>query len=158
MTTGPACRIMVSIYLSFYPVFVASWFPRSVYALKCSVYSSVLTCSRAWFTTALNWTAGMTGTACVCHEDYWRRQVHVGECADTWYKPCIQPTETVELYLPGNLPTPLCESEMTDGITVLLFCDDIGATLNLLQCLRVICGCRTVQTNSAEIPLVLLAM
>ena len=35
----------------------------------------------------------------------------------------------------------------------LLFCDvhiDIGATLNLLQCLHVICGCRAVQTNSAK--------
>ena len=73
----------------------------------------------------------MTGTARVCLEDYRRRQVHVGEYADTWYKPCIQPTETVELYLPGNLPTPLFESEMTDGLTVLLFRDDIGATLKL---------------------------
>ena len=38
----------------------------------------------------------------------------------------------VELYLPGNLPTFLCESETTDGLTVLLFCDvyiDIGVTL-----------------------------
>ena len=59
----------------------------------------------------------MTGATCVCREDYRRRQV--GECVDTWYKPCIQPTETVELYLPDNLPTPLCESEMTDGLTVL---------------------------------------
>ena len=41
----------------------------------------------------------------------------------------------------------------TDGLTGVLFCDihiDIGSTLNLLQCLRVICGCRAVQTNSAE--------
>ena len=39
---GPARRIMLSIYLS-----VAPWFPRSVYALKYSMYSSILTCSRA---------------------------------------------------------------------------------------------------------------
>ena len=39
----------------------------------------------------------------VCREDYRRRQVHVGECTDTWYKQ-IQPTETVDLKLPGNLP------------------------------------------------------
>ena len=63
----------------------------------------------------------------------------------------------------GNLPTHLCESKMTDELTVLLFCDvhiDIGATLNLLQCLSVICGCRTVQTvtNSAETSLALLHM
>ena len=66
----------------------------------------------------------------------------------------IQPTETVDL--PGNLPTRLCESKMTDELTVLLFCDvhiDKGATLNLLQCLHVMCGSRVVQTNSAETPL-----
>ena len=44
---------------------------------------------------------------------------------------------------------------MTDELTVPLFCDihiNKGATLNLLQCLlHVICGCRAVQTNSAEI-------
>ena len=34
-----------------YPAFVAPWFPRSVYGLKFSVYSGILTCSRAWFTT-----------------------------------------------------------------------------------------------------------
>ena len=45
--------------------------------------------------------------------------------------------------------------------TVLLFCDvhiDIGTTLNLPQssCMRVICGCRAIQTNSAETSLALL--
>ena len=97
----------------------------------------------------------------VCREDYRRRQV--GECTNTWYKR-IQHTETVELYLPSNLPTRLqCESKTTDELTVLLFCDvhiDISATLNLLQCLRVICGCRAVQTvaNSTETPLAQLHM
>ena len=51
----------------------------------------------------------------------------------------IQPTERVELLLPGNLPC-LCESETgpplaTDGMTVLLFCDihfDKGTPLNLI--------------------------
>ena len=34
------------IYLSIiYPMFVAPGFPRSVYALKCSMYSGILTCS-----------------------------------------------------------------------------------------------------------------
>ena len=44
----------------------------------------------------------------------------VGECADTWYEQ-IQPTETVELYLPGNLPMRLqCdESKIIDELTVL---------------------------------------
>ena len=32
-----------------------------MYALKYSVYSSILTCSCAWFTAALDWTARMTG-------------------------------------------------------------------------------------------------
>ena len=52
--------IYISIYLSIYlclyhlprPAFVALWFPRSVYSLKCSMYSSILTCSHALFTTA----------------------------------------------------------------------------------------------------------
>ena len=64
---------------------------------------------------------------------------------------------------PSNLPMHLCESEMTNGLTVsiLLFCDvhiDIGATLSLLHCLRVICACRPIQTNSAETSLALLHM
>ena len=50
-------------------------------------------------------------------------------------------------------PTCLCESKTTDELTVLLFCYvyiDKGATLNLLQYLRVICRYRAVQTNSAD--------
>ena len=101
----------------------------------------------------------------VCREDYQRRQV--GECAEIRYKQ-IQPTETltVELYVAARqlANVRLCESEATDGLTVLLFCDiyiNIGATLNLLQytvpaC--VICGCTAAQTNSAETSLALLAM
>ena len=45
-----------------------------------------------------------------------------------------------------------------DCRNVLLFCDvciDIGMTLNLLQCLRFICGCRALQTNSVETSLAL---
>ena len=122
------------------PCIFTPWFMRSAYALKFSLYFGILTCSCVWFTTActrLN------------SKDDWRQ---VGECADTWYKQ-IQPTETEELQLPGNLPTHLCQSETTDGLTVLLVCDvhiDIDMALNLLQCLCVICGCRAVQTNSAE--------
>ena len=49
---SPACRIMVCQYLCIiYPVFVAPQFPRSVYALKCSMHSGILMCSRARFTT-----------------------------------------------------------------------------------------------------------
>ena len=70
----------------------------------------------------------------------------------------IQPTERKELSLPSNLQLPmhLCES-----VTVLLFYDvyiDKSATLNLLQWMHVICGCRAVQINSAETSLALLAM
>ena len=38
--------------------------------------------------------------------------------------------------------TPACMCQMTDGLTVLRFCDvhiNIGVTLNLLQCLHVSC-------------------
>ena len=88
--------IYLSIYLCImYPAFVAPRFTRSVYAQKCSVYSGILTCSRAWFTTALDRTRLELLVSRLCREDYRRRQV--GECADTWYKPRIQPTETVEL-------------------------------------------------------------
>ena len=69
----------------------------------------------------------------------------VGKSADTWYKLWIQHTETVELYLLRNLPMCLCESKMTNGLTVprtvLLFCDvhiDKDATLKL----RAICRCK----------------
>ena len=38
----------LSIYVCIiYPVFVAPWFPRSVYTLKYSMYFSILTCSHA---------------------------------------------------------------------------------------------------------------
>ena len=75
----------------------------------------------------------------------------------------IQPTKRKELSLPRNLQLPmhLCESEMTSGLTVLQFYDiriDKSATLNLLQCMRVICGCRAVQINGVETSLALLAM
>ena len=67
----------------------------------------------------------------------------------------------MELLLPGNLPTCLWESETTNGLTVLLFHDvhiNIGATLNILQCLYVSCECKAIRTNSAETSLALLAM
>ena len=41
----------VCMYLTFSPAFVTPWFLRSVFALKCSVYSIILMCSHAWFTT-----------------------------------------------------------------------------------------------------------
>ena len=72
MTTANVC-----LYLTFSPAFVAPWFPRSMYILKCSMYSGklILTCSRVWFTTE-------------------QQGSSLGECADTWYK-WNQPTETV---------------------------------------------------------------
>ena len=76
-------------------MFVAPLSLRSVYALKCSVYSGRY--GRAHVHDLQLQTARMTGHAGathVCREDYRQRQV--GECADTWYKR-IQPTETVDL-------------------------------------------------------------
>ena len=93
---------------------------------------------------ALDWTTRTTGATRVCHEDYWQRQV--GECADIWYKR-IQPTEIVEQLAKA----PVWIKTTSDELTVLLlFCDvhiDKGTTLNLLQCLCVICRCRTVWTT-----------
>ena len=52
----------LTIWLCFiYLVFITPWLPRSMYALICSVYSGILLCSRAWFTTALDWTARTAG-------------------------------------------------------------------------------------------------
>ena len=67
------------MYLCLYHLlaFVTPWFPRSVYTIRCSMYSGILKCSHAWFTTALDWTARATGATRVCHEDYWWRQVQV---------------------------------------------------------------------------------
>ena len=84
----------------------------------------------------------------VCREDYRRRQV--GECADTWYKQ-IRPTETVdpELYsCPAICQRACVNHKRTMSLLYCCFVTfiiDIGAQLNLLKCLRVICGCKAVQ-------------
>ena len=122
----------------------------------------ILKCSRAWFTTIC------TRMNCKDNWSYsclpWRLSTggQVGEFADTWYKQ-IQSPETVELLAVAarqfaNTPVWIRNDRW---LTVLLFCDvhiGIGTTLSLLQCLRVICGCRPVQTNSAETSLALLHM
>ena len=120
--------IYLSIYLCIiYPAFATPWFPWNapcILVYWCAhVYDLQLHSSEQQRQLEL---------LVVCHEDWWQRQVC--ECVHTGYKQ-IQHTETVWLLLPGNLPTHLCESETTDGLTVLLFCDvhiNIGATLNLL--------------------------
>ena len=61
MITAPVHGISVSKYMYRLSCICCTWFLRSMYNLKCSVYSSILTCSRAWFTTAIDWTARMTG-------------------------------------------------------------------------------------------------
>ena len=103
---------MVYIYLCIiYPTFVAPWFRRSV-------YSSILTCSCVWFTTALSQERQeLLVSHGVCHEEYRRRQV--GECADTWYKQISLLRQCMELWLPGIMPTCLCESKR---LMSLLYC------------------------------------
>ena len=64
-----------------YPAFVASWFPRSVYVLKCFVYSGILMSSCVWFTTALYWTLDWTArmiraNSCLL----WRLSPVTGRC------------------------------------------------------------------------------
>ena len=148
--------LLVAIrYLTFSPVFVAPCrFPRSVYVLKYSVYSGILTCSNAWFTTEQQ---GQPDALIVYCENYQRRQL--GECTDSVYK-WIQPTETVELYsYLATCQRSICvnQKRLMGWLYSVLFCDvhiDMGVTLN---CLHVICGCRAIQTNSAETSLTLLA-
>ena len=66
----------VCVYNYYSPAFVAHWFLRSVYALKCSMYSGILTCSHVWFTTAYNLRLhsteqqGWLELLVVCHEDW----------------------------------------------------------------------------------------
>ena len=74
-------------------------------------------------------------------------------------------TETVHGAVAAHAATCQCtyvnENQLMGCQTVLLFCAvhiNKGVTLKLLQCLRVICGCRTVQTNSTETPQALLHM
>ena len=61
VTTASTREIMIWMYVCMYvcmyhlPRVCAPWFPGSVYVLKCSVYFSILTCSLAWFTNALDW-------------------------------------------------------------------------------------------------------
>ena len=135
----------LSIYVSFTPHLSH---PGSVYALKYSVYSYILTCSRVRFTTActaLDWTARTTWATRVCREDYQRRQV--GECADTWFKQ-ISLLGQWSCSCPATCQRACVNQKTTDELTVLLFCDvhiDKGVTLNLLWCLCVICGFRDVE-------------
>ena len=95
MTTAPTRGTMVSMYLSIYlsiysyvciiySAFVTPWFPRSVYVLKCSVYSGILMCSHHGLQQHSTEQQGRLELLIVYHEDYRRRQV--GECVDTWYK------------------------------------------------------------------------
>ena len=99
-----------------YPVFVAPWFPRSVYASKCSVYSCILTYSHMWSTTEQQ-----RQSTTLCCENYWRRQV----CA-----------LGVNLQTYDVLLIVFCD----------LCSYWHRQTLSLLhQCLCVICWCRAVQ-------------
>ena len=150
MTTSPAHGIMVCTYVSMsvciiYPAFVAPWFLRSVYSLKCSMYSVYWLAHMCDLQLhALNWTARTIGATRACREDYRWRQV--GECADIWYK-------HINLLRQWSCSCPatcqcrrLCESKMTDELTALPFCDvhiDNGATLNLLRCLCIIVDVET---------------
>ena len=130
MTTAPACEIMVWIYVSFTPRLSH---PRSVYGLKCSVYSGILTCSRVIYN-CMHSTVNSKGDwsyTCSCSFQV------------TCHCACVNQKQPMGFR------------------TVLLFYDvhiDIGMTLNLPQssCMRVICGCRAIQTNSAETSLALL--
>ena len=102
-----------------------------------------------------NWTAKTTGATCVCREDYQRlrRRRQVGECADTWYKPRIQWRQWSCIACLATCQCSCVNQKWPMGLLYSSYCClwhlyiDIGMTLN---CLRVICGCRAIQTNSAE--------
>ena len=153
---GPSTRkIRLSVCVCNYysPAFVAPWFPRPVYALKYSVYSGILTYSRVWFTNActprLHSTEqqGQLATRCLP----WRLSTNTGR----WMHRHMVYTDST-YWDTGAVAARQLQKQPMGCRTVLPFCDvhiHKGATLNLLQCLRVICGYGAVQTNSAEIPL-----
>ena len=65
--------IYLSVYVCIiYLVFVAPWFLRSVYVVKCSVYFGILTCPHAWFITACTQlnsrTTGSTHVCCAFYQ------------------------------------------------------------------------------------------
>ena len=82
------------------------------------------------------WTARIWATHCLPWSFWWRQ---VGECADTlWYKQIEPKTYWDSGAVCSGLTTCKHTCEMTNGQTVLLFCDvhiRIGMTLNL-QCLQ----------------------
>ena len=156
MTMAPTCRIMVSIYICII-------YPRLLHPVSrdsCMPWNAP--CIPVYWRThvhdlqlhALDWTARkIGGTHCLP----WRRQI--GECTDTW---CIQiqpinwDSGAVAARQLANTPVWIKNDRWAYCIAL---CDvhiDKVAKLNLLQCLCVICGCRAIQTNSAEPPLALL--
>ena len=155
MTTAPTRKIIVSEYLYIiYPAFVAPWFPRSVYVLKCSVYFGILTWSRAWFTT----NSRTTGATRCCCEDYQWRQV--GKCADTSYKRIHIPVDSGAVAA-RQLPTRLqCESKTTDERTVLTAVFNLWCSYRQrrdTELTAMPAGCRAIQTvTNCAAPLALM--
>ena len=112
------------------PTFVTPLFPRSVYAPKCSVYSGILMCSYAWFTTAylhLTEQQGQLEHYSVCCENMIideERYVNAQTHGINWFS------------LLRQWSCSYLATWQRDGLTVLLFCNihiDIGTTLNLPQ-------------------------
>ena len=151
-----------------YPTFVTPWFLRSVYASKCSMYSCILTYSHMWSTTEQQ---RQSKTLC-CENHQWRQVCALRVNVQThginrssllrhWQWSCS---------CPATCHTPVWlrnDPSMMGCRTVLLIYSVLWRqcsyrhrqTLSLLhQCLRVICWCRAVQTNSTERLLALLAM
>ena len=144
MTITDRARNNASIYLSIYLSIHLSFTPHLSHPgsrVPCTPWNTL--CISVWHVQlhALkdDWS---------CHEDYQQRQVSES-CTDTWYK-------WTQLLRQWSCSCPVtcqhaCENQKQ--LLGLLYCGvhiDKGATLNLLQCLRVVCECRAVQTNSAE--------
>ena len=159
MTTVPARGIMVSMYVSFTPCLShpGSWDQCTPWNAPCIlVYRR--THMRDLQLQALDWTARKTGgTHCLP----WRLSMKTGR----WMHRHMVYTDSA-YWDSGAVAT-----RQLANVLVWIkndwwaycnaICDiqiDKVTKLNLLQCLHVICGCRAVQTNSAEIPLALLHM
>ena len=143
---------MYVLYLTFSPTLVEPLFPRSVYPVTLPVY----------------WYAHVRDLQLNSKDD-WSYSSAVKKTIDEDRQVNVQTINGINGFSSGTIAArQLANAPVwlrNDQWAAWLYCwfvmfsyQHIGTTLYLLQCLRVICGSRAVQTNSAKTSLSLLAM
>ena len=132
--------------------FVAPWFPRPAYALKCSVYSGILMCSCAWFTTECRTATERQDDwsySCLSGEHYQPRQVnaqtHGITCTDSVYR-CSGAIAAQPAWQLANTPV---WRDQKRPISLLYCCfvsfiSTKARHWTYYSALHVICGCRAI--------------